>query len=278
MERGVTELLSEAGIVLSRSERAYRPTISLEGFEVKILKPQNIIEMISQGTRDLGFAGADWVGELKAQGRLKTELVPLLDTGLDPVRLVVAFPRNSPLEKDSTKPVRIASEYTELAELWLKNQKLSGTVVRSFGATEVFAPEDADGIIDITQSGATLRENDLVVADEILTSSTRLYANGEALDNPILREPIERFVLLVRSVLEARTRVMVELNVSASALESVIAALPCLRQPTISTLHREEGYAVKAAVPRKELPTLIPEIKQRGGTDIVVTRIAQLVG
>jgi ATP phosphoribosyltransferase len=111
----------------------------------------------------------------------------------------------------------------------------------------------------------------------VMRSSTRLYACPRALEDPTKRLGIERFVMLVRSVLDARKRVMVEVNVPRDRLEEVIAVLPCMREPTVAPLHGEAGYAVKAAVPRALLPTVIPEIKARGGTDIVVVALAQIV-
>ena len=110
-----------------------------------------------------------------------------------------------------------------------------------------------------------------------MESSTRLYANERALDEPTRREAIDRLVLLVRSVLEARIRVMVEVNVEADRLDAVLAVLPCMRQPTVSTLAGNDGYAVKAAVPRSQLPEVIPKIKACGGGDVVVTQLAQIV-
>jgi ATP phosphoribosyltransferase len=150
-------------------------------------------------------------------------------------------------------------------------------VVRSYGATEVFPPEDADCIVDNMATGETLRANGLVIVDELMRSSTRLYANPHALERSAKRERIERLVLLLRSVLDARQRVMLEVNVPADRLEAVIAVLPSMREPTMAPLHGDQGFAVKAAVPRHDLPTVIPEIKARGGTDIVVTALAQIV-
>jgi ATP phosphoribosyltransferase-like protein len=149
--------------------------------------------------------------------------------------------------------------------------------VRSFGATEVFPPEDADCIVDIAASGATLAANGLVIFDELTRSTTRLYANPEAMQDPARREAADKLVLLLKGVLEARKRVMIELNVPADRLEAVVEVLPCMREPTIATLHHGAGFAVKAAVPRADLPALIVAIKQRGGTDIVVSTINQLV-
>ncbi len=272
MEKGVFEMLTEAGIQVRTTSRAYRPVLSVPELDTKILKPQDIVEMLHYGSRDVGFAGADWVTELEA------ELVELLDTELDPVRLVAAAP-SSLLEngKLPTRPLVVASEYNRLTKDWIKDRGLDATFVRSFGATEVFPPEDADCIIDNTATGSTLRANNLDIVDEIMTSSTRLYANPRALEIPEKREVIENFVLLVRSVLDARKRVMIEVNVATDALEAVVSVLPSLRKPTVSSLHGADGYVVKAAVPRIELPMLIPEIRAQGGTDIVVTRITQLV-
>ena len=272
MQAGVLSLLADAGIRVRGEERGYRPGVSVPGFEVKVLKPQNIVEMLNKGSRDVGFAGADWVAELQV------DLVELLDTGLDPVRIGAAAPvsllENGRLPE---RPLVVASEYTRLTRDWIAAQKLEAAFVRSYGATEVFPPEDADCIIDVTQTGATLKANGLEIVDTLLTSSTRLYANPRVLDNPVKREAIDGVVLLVRSVLEARARVMLEVNVSAENLEALIKILPCMREPTISTLHGGAGYAVKVAAPRKNLPALIPEIKKVGGTDIVVTALTQIV-
>lgn len=274
MEQGILALLAEAGIRVSSSARGYRPTISLPGFEAKVLKPQNIIEMLAAGSRDLGFAGADWVQELGMESRL----VELLDTGLDPVRLVAAAPAELVQGGVFSAPtVTVASEFERLTTRWIESRRMKARFVRSFGATEVFPPEDADCIVDIAASGATLAANGLVIFDELTRSTTRLYANPQAMQDSARREAADKLVLLLKGVLEARKRVMIELNVPADRLEAVVEVLPCMREPTIATLHHGAGFAVKAAVPRADLPALIVAIKQRGGTDIVVSTINQLV-
>jgi ATP phosphoribosyltransferase len=272
MEEGVFRLLADAGMPVRLGLRGYRPALPLDGFDVKILKPQNIVKMLHHGSRDLGFAGADWVSELQA------DVVELLDTGMDPVRLVAAAP-HSVLENGRlpTRPLVVASEYERLTTEWIRRRRLQATFVRSFGATEVFPPEDADCIVDVTATGETLRAHDLVIVDEVLSSSTRLYAHPAAMKDDARRDAIDRFTLLIRSVLEARRRVLLEVNVSAAQLEAVVSVLPCMREPTIAPLHGEAGYAVKAAVPRTELPRVIHDVKERGGTDVVVTEVAQIV-
>jgi ATP phosphoribosyltransferase len=272
MYEGVFSLLGEAGIHISQTARSYRPHVNLDGCEVKILKPQNIVEMLHAGSRDLGFAGADWVAELDG------ELVELIDTGLDPVRVVAAAPASFLVEgRLPERRLVVASEYERLTRAWIAERDLDARFVKSYGATEVFPPEDADLIVDNTATGSTLEANDLEVVDVLTESSTRLYVCPRALDDPELRSRIDDLVLLVRSVLEARRRVMVEVNVSEDRLEALLEVLPCMRQPTVSTLAGGEGFAVKAAVPRSDLPLVVPKIKAAGGSDIVVTRLAQIV-
>lgn len=272
MQPAVQALLDDAGLALRPSARGYRPELPLEGFEAKLLKPQAVVHMLHSGSRDLGFAGADWAAELGA------ELVELVDTRLDPVRLVAAAPPAWIADRAaSRRPFVVASEYEVLTRAWIARQRFDATFVRSWGATEVLPPEDADVVVDTTASGATLAANGLEIVDELLASSTRLFASPRALDEPGKRERIETFVLLVRSVLEARGRVMLEVNVAAERLDAVCACLPCMREPTISRLHGDAGYAVRAAVKRSELPRVVPEVKRRGGTDVVVTELAQIV-
>jgi ATP phosphoribosyltransferase len=280
MQEAVVRLLADAGVGVSLGSREYRPMVSLgnAAVEAKLLKPQNIIEMLDLGSRDVGFAGADWARELGA------DIVEVLDTGLDPVRLVAAAPRvwvetrgGDGGALSSTRSLIVASEYERLTTDWIANKKLSARFVKSYGATEVFPPEDADLIVDITASGATLAANGLAVLAELMSSTTRLYASRAAMESPDKRTEIERLALLLRAVLEARRRVMLEVNVTPDRLDAVIRALPCMREPTIAPLHGDAGYAVKAAVPRDQLARLIPELKARGGTDIVVTATAQIV-
>ncbi len=272
MQAGVLALLADAGVDVRMGDRNYRPALSWPGFAAKLLKPQNVVEMLHAGSRDVGFAGADWVAELDA------DLVELLDTGLDPVQVVAAAPADL-LVDGALPPGRlvVASEYTRITHRWIASQPIDAVFVRSYGATEVFPPEDADLIVDNTATGSTLRANGLAIVDTLMRSSTRLYASRPALDDPARRAPIEDLVLLLQSVLEARRRVMLELNVAQADFERVVSILPCMREPTVSRLHGESAYAIRAAVPRTALPALLLDIKARGGTDLVVSEPQQIV-
>ncbi len=262
---GLTRLLDDAGVRLTSGSRNYRPRVSLDGFEAKLLKPQSIIEMLQTGSRDVGFAGADWVAELDAQ------LVEVLDTGLDPVRLVAAAPvdflENGGLPQRS---LVVASEYGRLTQRWILDRGLNARFVRSYGATEVFPPEDADCIVDNTATGSTLRANGLAIVDELMQSTTRMYACPAAMDDPSRRQSIEDLALLLRGVLEARRRVLIEFNVDAERLQALLDVVPCMREPTVNQL-ASRGYAIRVAILRDELPSLIPRIRTLGGTDILVS-------
>ncbi|NNC93345.1 MAG: ATP phosphoribosyltransferase [Acidimicrobiia bacterium] len=269
MAPGVLDLLSDAGITVTPTARGYRPVLSLPGYEVKILKPQNIVEMLDLGTRDVGFAGADWVAELRA------DLVEVLDTGMDTVQLVAAAPEG--WDELPDRRLVVATEYLNLTETWVKEQELDADVIRSYGATEVFPPEDADVIVDNSATGATLRANGLRVIDVLGESSTRLYASRRAMADSGTRERITHLALLLESVLNARLRVMIEVNAPAERLEVLVELLPSMREATVAPLYGKQGFAIRAAVPRDRLPTLIPEIKAAGGTDVVVTSLSQIV-
>ena len=273
MYEGVVRLLREAGIELRVGARAYRPVLSLAGFETKILKPQTIVDMLHHGSRDLGFAGADWVAEKNA------DLIEVLDLALDPVRLVAAAPRELLVNGKLPEGRRwtVASEYERLTKSWFDRAGLDAEFVRSHGATEVLPPEDADCIVDNTATGSTLEANGLEIFDTVMHSSTRLWANPVAWADPARRERIEHVAMLLRSVLDARSRVLLELNVGTADLERVIAVLPCMKFPTVSALHGGQGFAVKVAVFRKLVPELIPVILRLGGSDILVTEPHQII-
>ncbi|MEO1512594.1 MAG: ATP phosphoribosyltransferase, partial [Planctomycetota bacterium] len=181
-----------------------------------------------------------------------------------------------PAPKDG-RPLRVASVLEQVSKQWIARTGLDARFVRTYGATEVFPPEDADMIIDVTQTGATLEANGLVIIDDVMTSATRLYASSRALDVPEKRRKLEELVVLLSSVLDARGRVLIDMNVAEDQLEALVKVLPCMREPTVSRLHAQRGYAVRVAAPQKDLPRLVPLIKQHGGSDIVVSQVQQVV-
>lgn len=277
MQENIFKLLEEAGVKVNLGNaRGYRPTIStLENVDIKLLKPQNILGMLAAGVRDCGFAGHDWVQELG----VGDSVVEVLDTQLDPVRIVAASPDVKILEKGGLggRKVVVASEYEHLARRWIDSKGVGYQFLRAYGATESLPPEDADIIVDNAATGATLKANNLEVFDTILHSTTRLYASKDAWANPAKRARIEKLALLLKSVLDARKRLMLTFNCPSDKLDDVLAFLPALKAPTVSKLHGDNGYAVQIAAEASAVPGLVPKIKAIGGSDIVVTSIRMLV-
>lgn len=271
-QAAVVELLSQAGLRPTEGLTPQRPLLPLQNSDCKALSPQNIIGMLATGSRDVGFASSDWVEE---QG---VDLVELLDTGLDPVSIVAAAPTD--LLDAGRLPQRelvVASEYEKLARAWIATRDLRAKFVRTYGDTQAFTPEDADVIIDAMAWRSPQPGPGLTIVEDIMRSSTKLFASKAAMSDPDKRRRVEDFAMLVRSVLSARERVMIDLNVSAANFNSVVESLPCMREPTVAPLNGGMGFAVRVAVPRQNLAELIPIIKARGGTDIVVTQPSQIV-
>ena len=277
MFENIKSLLDDSGIHLKVDARNLRPAITLPNWTVKLLKPRNVVEMLAHGTRDIGFSGLDLVHELGADDAL----VSYYDTGLDPVRIVVAVPPHF-LNQEGKIPAdrkwRIATEYVQLTTEWAKAQHLDAEIIRTFGSTEVFPPEDADFIVDNTATGTTLRANGLIIYETLMTSSTQVFIHKKVLEQPEKKREIDNFVLLLQGVLQARSRVLIDFNIpSQECLSAVLSDLPSLLKPTISNLSDGQGFAVRSAVPRSSLATLIPSVKAAGGTDIIVSKVDQLI-
>ena len=269
----VDELLRDCGIRLSRPDRVYRPVVSDDRLLAKIMKAQNIPTLVEMGSHDLGITGHDWVQETGA------DVVELLDLGFDPVRIVAAAPAGVSLSEMLAKDgVRVTTEYEQSTRRWLDGKGASYRLIRSWGATEVFPPEDADLIVDNTATGTTLRENGLEILDTLMRSTTRVIANRAALEDPVKRQVIDELLLLMNAVLDARRRVMLEMNISGDRLDALITRLPAMKSPTVAKLYgSDDDYAVKVAVPRDEVARLIPQLRTLGATDILETELRKVI-
>ena len=269
----VAEILKRIGISFSEKGRSYRPRCSDPMLTTKLLKSQNIPKLVELGRHDCGFCGYDWIVEQEA------DVVELLDLGFDPVRIVAAIPEANSLEsyRKGNRKLVVASEYRRLTEEFIRKNDLDALFLRAFGATEALPPEDADIIVDNTSSGATLRANRLKIVDEILRSTTRFICNREALNDPIKRKKLMEMTMLLESTLQAKKRVLLEMNVDASKLDALVENIPSMRSPTISKLYKDDAYAVKIAVCQDEVPTLIPELVRMGARDILEYSVDKIV-
>ena len=274
IQEKVIKLLEQIGISFSQTGRSYRPTCSDPMIQAKILRAKNIPGLVALGRHDCGFAGRDWIYEQDAH------VVELLDLGFDPVKIVAAVPEELTIDGKGFRKDRqliVASEYERISHDFIKNEKLDAIYVHAYGATEALPPEDADIIIDNTSSGETLRQNRLVIVSELMKSSTRFFCNQAALENPLKKKKLEEMTMLMKSTLQARHKVLLEMNVPAAAFEVIIGQLPCMKAPTVSRLHNCDGYAVKIAVSASEVPLLIPRLVEMGATDILEYKLEKIV-
>jgi len=176
----VSALFSEAGIPVGLSDRTYRPSIGVDWLDGKVMKPQNVGELLEIGSHDAGFTGLDWIRETGA------DVVEIMDLGFDKVRIVAAVPADLDESALRRKKLVVATEYVGIAGAWLAAKGYDHRIVRTYGATEVFPPDDADMIVDNTSTGRTLQDNGLRIVDTLLQSSTRFVASKAAMADPLL--------------------------------------------------------------------------------------------
>lgn len=263
----VLKLLSDCGIELIGGERDYRPKAYGFDFEVKLLKSQNIPSLVEIGQHDIGFAGLDWIKERRS------EVVILKDLQYDPVKIVTCIPENWDWQEMRQRKLIVASEYKNISTDYLDQLGIDYQLLRSYGATEVFPPEDADMIIDNTSTGTTIRANRLKIVDTVMQSSTQLIANANALSDPGKRQDIEDLLTLIEAVTNGRERVLLEMNCSNDKIEAIVNLLPAMRFPTVSPLYQDKGFAIKAAVQKSQIRNLIPKLLAAGASDILETAI-----
>ncbi|MBV1908934.1 MAG: ATP phosphoribosyltransferase [Kangiellaceae bacterium] len=259
----VLKLLSECGIELVGGDRDYRPRAYGFDLEVKLLKSQNIASMVEIGQHDIGFSGIDWIKERGCQVEV------LKNLGYDPVKIVACIPEDWDWEEMKQRKLIVASEYKNISTEYLDKLGLDYQLLRSYGATEVFPPEDADMIIDNTSTGSTIIANRLKIVDTVMESSTQFIANIDALKDPAKKRDIDDLLTLMQAVINGRERVLLEMNCGNDAIETVVDLLPAMRYPTVSRLYQDKGFSVKAAVKKSEIRALIPKLIEAGATDIL---------
>lgn len=265
----VYELLSDVGISLKLPDRTYFPITNQKDLAFQVVKPQIASVLLAANKADIAFSGKDWVFE----NGVEDSLVEIMDLGFDPVRVVAAIPEDFDYEELAKKNVTIATEYQNLSKKWVETKKINGTIFRTWGTSEGFVQNTEDSIaqilIDNTSTGSSLKANRLKIVDTLMESSTRMYASKEAMADPEKKQKILELKMLFSAVLDARDRVMLEMNVSKEKFDTLVKAIPSMRSPTVSPLFGDSGYAVKTAVKKSEVPVLLPKLKEFGATDIL---------
>lgn len=279
LEEQTLLLFAQADLEVRRGSREYNPSIDDPRIaRVKVLRPQEIPLYVAAGAFDLGISGHDWVEETGADIVEVAEL-PYAKTGTGFVRMVVAVPAESPVQSARDIPAgsRITTEFPNCTKRFFEQLGIPVDVHFSYGATEAKVPELMDALVDLTETGSTLRRNGLKIVDTVLTSTTRLLASPAAWADPEKRRAIEEVRTLLLGVIEARGRVLLSMNVPAAALDAVIAALPAMKRPTVNLLYGSDDYEVTTVADKGTVNILIPALKAAGAEDILEMPIAKIV-
>ncbi len=269
LQDSTIDIFDKAGYKIRVSSRNYYPVIDDEEIECLLIRAQEMGRYVHEGILDAGLTGKDWIEETSADVEEVEELI-YGKVGTKPLRWVLAVPENSDIKtvKD-LEGKRIATEVIGLTEKYLKTHGVKASVEFSWGATEVKPPRLADAIVEITETGSSLKANNLRIVDTICTSTTRLIANKNSWNNEWKRNKIQRISMLLKSVLEAASKVMLVMNVERKNLDQVLALLPALKDPTISTLHNESWLSLSTVVEENVVREIIPELLEAGAQGIL---------
>ena len=269
LQESTIELFAKAGWRITVSSRSYYPGIDDAEVECMMVRAQEMARYVENGTLDAGLTGKDWILETGADVQEVAELV-YSKTSLGRVRWVLAVAEDSPFQnvRDLEGKV-IATEAVKLTERYLAKNGVKARVEFSWGATEVKVPQLADAIVEVTETGSSLRANHLRVVDTLLESATWFIANRGAWKDAWKREKIENMVLLLDGAIKAYNRVGVMMNVRRADLDKVVAALPALRNPTIGQLSDPNWVAINTIIDEKTVRQLIPKLKAAGAEGIV---------
>lgn len=263
------DLLKKAGYAFSVRERSYFPSVDDDELKAMLVRAQEMARYVEDGVFDAGITGLDWVAETAADVHVVADLV-YSKASMRPVRWVLAVPQASDIQSvHDLEGKRIATEVVELTRRWLAEHGVTADVEFSWGATEVKAPDLVDAIVEVTETGNSLRANGLRIVETLLESNTQLIANHAAWADPWKRKKIENLALLMEGAIRAEGKVGLKLNVRREDLAAVVEQLPALRNPTVSPLFSDEWVAVETIVQERQVRYLIPELKRLGAEGII---------
>jgi ATP phosphoribosyltransferase len=280
LERATLDLFDSADLTVRRSsDRDYHASIDDPRIDrVRFLRPQEIPSYLERGLFDIGITGRDWITETEADVVSLGELQYSKATS-NPVRVVLAVPDGVPWQSPADLPegIRISTEFPSLTARYLAKHGVKALVVPSYGATEAKVPDIVDAIVDLTETGSSLRKNGLRILDTLLTSYTEFVASKSSYEDPEKRAAMEDIALLLRGAIRARGQVLLKLNVPADKLAAVAQMLPAMSSPTITALANGQMNAVETVVPKRGVNTLIPALKAAGAKDILEIPISKIV-
>jgi ATP phosphoribosyltransferase len=283
LQDATIQLFQRAGFTIYVSSRSYFPTIDDPEIECMLIRAQEMARYVSDGVLDAGLTGLDWIAEHEAGDGNTGMIESIADLiyakqSFGKVRWVLAAPEDSGIQ--SAKDLEgktIATELVRATKAYFARQGVNVKVEFSWGATEVKPPMLADAIVEVTETGSSLRANRLRIVDTVMESNTQLIANKVALQDDWKRTKIDNIALLLRAAIEAHGRVGLMLNVRRADLPKILALLPALQRPTISSLSDEEWVAVNTIIEEKTVRDLIPKVKAAGGQGIVEYPLNKIV-
>jgi len=270
-------IMSKAGFNIRSSSRSYVPSIDDPQIDLRLIRAQEISHYVELGLLDAGITGYDWITENGSDVHEVAELL-YAKQGMRPVRWVVAVPNDSPI--NSVKDLqgkRIATEAVGLTKRFLEENSISAEVEFSWGATEVKTPELVDAIVELTETGSSLRANNLRIVETVLTSTTRLIANKDAWKDEWKQTKISQVALLLKGALDAETTVLLKMNASEADAEKIAKVLPSLHAPTINPLQSSGWVAIESVIEEKVVREIIPKLKEAGAEGIIEIPLNKLI-
>ncbi len=277
LQESTAELFRKAGYRISFSSRSYYPTIDDEEIECLLIRAQEMARYVEQGVLDAGITGHDWVVESGANVVEVCELI-FSKVSRRPVRWVLCVPNGSSIQAvQDLQGKRIATEAVNLTKAFLTRHGVTANVEFSWGATEVKPPQLADAIVEVTETGNSLRANDLRILAEVMQSTTRFIANPQAYVDPWKREKLDNIALMLHSCLAAEGKVGLMMNVERAHVEAILEQLPALQKPTISSLSDPNWVAINTIVEERLVRTIMPRLKAAGATGIVEYPINKII-
>ena len=269
LQEATLDLFAKAGYQITGTTRSYKPAVDDAELDVRLLRAQEISRYVEHGFLDCGITGKDWTEENNSDVEILTRLEYNKATS-GPTRWVLVVPESSPIRSiQELQGKRIATEAVGLTTRYLQKHGIKATVEFSWGATEVKVPELVDAIVDITETGTSLKANGLRIVDTITESFPQLIGNRDAMRDPWKRAKIERLVLLLQGALNARNKVGLKMNMELSKLAGLVQRLPALRNPTVSPLSQNGWVAIETIIDEKIVREIIPELKELGAEGII---------
>jgi len=270
LEQATIELFRKSGWKIRVGERSYFPTVDDDELRLTLVRAQEMARYVEAGSLDAGLTGRDWILENDAQVEVVRDLVYSKST-LRPTRWVLVVPLDSGVERaEDLEGKRVATELVNYTRRYFAERKVNVEVEFSWGATEAKAAEGlVDAIVEVTETGSTLRANGLRIVEELFTSNPQLIANSASWKDPWKRKKIEQIALLMGGALAAEAQVGLKLNVSSENLEAVVKLLPSITAPTVATLYGREWFSVESVIAESVVRDLIPRLMAAGAVGII---------